>query len=261
MNLAQQFQEIFTVASLVSLLTLSALEIVLGIDNIIFVSIVAGKLPRVQQRRARTIGLLLALVMRIVLLCGIAFLAHLRAPLFYIINNSPYLVFFDPGQTVFAFTIRDLVLFAGGIFLLYKTTLEIHNKMVGGSDEVMSKAKLTVNAAIMQIVLIDILFSFDTILTAIGLVNNVPIMILAVIIGMIIMIAFSGKVSDFIHSSPGINMLALVFLIIIGMLLILQSFHQEIQKEYVYFVMGFVFVVELVNMRLKKNKSGDKEKP
>jgi predicted tellurium resistance membrane protein TerC len=244
MHLIQDFHELFSVASLISLLTLSVLEIVLGIDNIIFISIVSGKLPRVKQGKARTIGLMLALIMRVLLLFSISWIANLKYPLFTI---------FDFGVSG-----RDLILFAGGIFLLYKTTIEIHNKIEGYDEGEMNVKKVSFNAIVLQIVLIDIIFSFDSILTAVGLVSNLLIMIAAVIVAMIIMILFSGKVSDFINDNPTIKVLALSFLLMIGVVLILESFHQHVDKKVIYISIAFSFFVEMLNIRMRRK--GEKRK-
>lgn len=238
MHLAQDFQELFSVASLVSLLTLSVLEIVLGIDNIIFISIVSGKLPKEQQGKARTVGLMLALVMRVLLLFCVSFIAGLKDPLFMI------------GD--FGVTGRDMILFAGGVFLLYKTTVELHNKVQGYEEDEVNAKKATFSGIVFQIVLIDIVFSFDSILTAVGLVNNLIIMILAVIIAMLIMIAFSGKVSDFINRNPTIKVLALSFLLMIGMVLLLEAFHEHVDKRFIYITIAFSLFVELLNIRMRK---------
>ena len=241
MHLAQDFQELFSVASLISLLTLSVLEIVLGIDNIIFISIVSGKLPRATQGRARTIGLMLALIMRVILLFCITWIAGLKDPLFLIVN--------------FGVTGRDIILFAGGVFLLYKTTIELRNKIEGFDETDMKVKKISFNAIVLQIVLIDIIFSFDSILTAVSLVSNLLIMILAVIIAMIIMISFSGRVSDFINDNPTIKILALSFLLMIGGILILDSFHQEINKQFVYVAIAFSLFVEMMNITMRKKEA------
>lgn len=242
MHLQQDFQTLSSAASLISLLTLTVLEVVLGIDNIIFISIVAGKLPRNLQKKARTIGLMLALIMRICLLFSITWVIGMKDPLF---------TFMDFGATG-----RDLILFAGGVFLLYKTTMEIHDKIEGKEEEnKFSLKKLTLNAAIFQIVIIDIVFSFDSILTAVGLVSNLLIMIFAVIIAMFIMLSFSEKVSDFINDNPTIKMLALAFLLMIGMILIIDAFHVPVPKGYVYFSMAFSLLVESLNIRMHKKKS------
>lgn len=240
MDLVSNFEALFSFASLISLVTLAILEIVLGIDNIIFISIIAGKLPRNKQMKARSIGLMLALIMRIILLFSITWVIGLKEPLFYIME--------------FGATGRDLILFAGGVFLLYKTTLEIHNKIEGHEEEGMNIKVFTLNAAVLQIVFIDIVFSFDSILTAVGLVDNVLIMVLAVIIAMIIMILFSGRVSDFINENPTIKMLALAFLLMIGMILVADAFHFHLPKGYVYFSMAFSLLVEALNLRMKKKE-------
>jgi predicted tellurium resistance membrane protein TerC len=240
MHLAQDFHELFSVASLISLLTLSVLEIVLGIDNIIFISIVAGKLPRAKQGRARTIGLMMALIMRVLLLFSISWIVGLKDALFTI------------GD--FGVTGRDLILFAGGVFLLYKTTMELHNKIQGYDEDEMNFKKVSFNAIVMQIVLIDIVFSFDSILTAVGLVTNLLIMILAVILAMVIMILFSGKVSDFINDNPTIKVLALSFLLMIGVVLILEAFHEHVDKKFIYISIAFSLFVELMNIRMRKKE-------
>ena len=247
MHLAENFEALFSLASLISLLTLSILEIVLGIDNIIFVSIIAAKLPRNQQKKARTVGLSLALIMRIALLFSISWVIGLKDPLFFVMD--------------FGATGRDLILFSGGIFLLMKTTLEIHNKIEGHDESERNIKKVTLRSIVFQIVFIDIIFSFDSILTAVGLVSNILIMVLAVIIAMFIMLAFSEKVSDFINKNPTIKMLALAFLLMIGMLLLLDAFHIHVPKEFVYFSMAFSFLVEFLNMRMHRKGANRKKLP
>jgi predicted tellurium resistance membrane protein TerC len=244
MHLTQDFHELFSIASLISLLTLSVLEIVLGIDNIIFISIVADKLPRSRQGKARTVGLMLALVMRILLLFSISWIAGLKDALFTI------------GE--FGVTGRDMILFAGGVFLLYKTTIELHNKIQGYDDTEIKVKKVSFNAIVFQIVLIDIVFSFDSILTAVGLVTNLIIMVLAVIVAMIIMIAFSGKVSDFINQNPTIKVLALSFLLMIGLVLIIEAFHQHVDKKFIYTSIAFSLFVEMMNIRMRKKNDRKK---
>lgn len=242
MDLAQNFQDLFTFEALISMLTLSVLEIVLGIDNIIFIAIIAGKLPeRKDQRKARVVGLSLALLMRIALLFSITWVIALKDPLFYISD--------------FGATGRDLILFAGGVFLLFKTTVEIHEKIEGAGEQEVNVKKLALNAVVMQIVFIDIIFSFDSILTAVGLVNNVLIMVLAVIIAMLIMLAFSERVSDFINKHPTIKMLALAFLLMIGMILIMDALHFHVPKQYIYVSMAFSLLVEGLNMRMRSRRA------
>ncbi|HLC83920.1 MAG TPA: TerC family protein [Bacteroidia bacterium] len=240
MHLAQDFNELFSVASLISLLTLSVLEIVLGIDNIIFISIIAGKLPREKQGKARAIGLALALIMRVALLFSISWIVGLKKAMFYV------------GD--FGVTGRDMILFAGGVFLLYKTTMELHNKIQGYDDDVMNLKRISFNAIVLQIVLIDIVFSFDSILTAVGLVTNLLIMIFAVIIAMIIMIIFSGRVSDFINNNPTIKVLALAFLLMIGAVLILEAFHEHVDKKFIYISIAFSLFVEFMNIRMRRKE-------
>ncbi len=238
MHLTQDLNELFSIASLISLLTLAVLEIVLGIDNIIFISIIANKLPRAQQGRARSMGLMLALIMRIALLFSISWIVGLKDALFFIVE--------------FGVTGRDIILFSGGVFLLYKTTIELHNKVQGYEDEELQVKKISFNAIVLQIVLIDIVFSFDSILTAVGLVTNLLIMILAVIIAIVIMIRFSEKVSDFINLNPTIKVLALAFLLMIGTVLILESLHQHVDKTVIYISIAFSLFVEMLNIRMRK---------
>tara|TARA_R110002049_G_scaffold258433_5_gene434185 strand:+ start:661 stop:1371 length:711 start_codon:yes stop_codon:yes gene_type:complete len=226
----------------ISLLTLTFLEIVLGIDNIIFISIVADKLPKEQQARARNIGLVLAIVIRIFLLMGISYIVHLTNPLFTIFNLD--------------ISVRDLILIAGGIFLLAKSTTEIHDKVSGEEVELTEKkgVKLTVQKAIFQIIILDMVFSFDSILTAVGLSDHLPVMIAAVIISLGVMLAFAGKIAAFINEQPTIQMLALSFLIMIGTLLILDGFHVHVPKGYIYFSLVFSLLVEFLNQRMRKKK-------
>lgn len=229
----------------VSLLTLTFMEIVLGIDNIIFISIVVNRLPHEQQARGRSIGLLLALLCRIGLLLSITWIVGLKASLFSL--NLPWL------SEPFGVSGRDLILLAGGLFLIGKSTTEIHTKLQGEEeDEHGSKGSATMGSIILQIIIIDIVFSFDSILTAVGLVDNVLIMILAVVLSMGVMLAFSGVVADFVNRNPTIKMLALSFLIMIGVMLVMEAFHKEIEKGYIYFAMFFSLVVETLNMRLRK---------
>ncbi len=228
----------------ISLLTLTFMEIVLGIDNIIFISLVAGKLPESEQPRARTIGLLLALVFRVMLLLSITWIVGLKDPLFT-------LSFIPGGWEV---TGRDLILLGGGLFLIWKSTTEIHDKFdVADDTEAEMKAnvaRVTLPAIIAQIVVVDIVFSFDSILTAVGLAREVMVMILAVILSMGIMLAFAGAVSNFVNRHPTVKMLALSFLIMIGMMLVAEGLHQHISKGYVYFAMAFSLLVESLNLRL-----------
>lgn len=234
---------------LTALLTLTVLEIILGVDNIIFISIVSNKLPPAQQPRARLVGLLLAMAFRIGLLLTISWIVQLTAPLFTV----PFIK--AEGKPV-GIGWRDLILVAGGIFLVFKSTLEIHHKLEKSKPQnaTAQGASAAFGAVILQIVLVDAVFSFDSILTAIGLVDEVWVMITAVVISMTIMILFSGAISRFINNHPTLQMLALAFLIMIGVMLIAEGFHQHFNKSYIYTAIAFSLVVELINMRLRKNR-------
>ena len=233
------FIELFSLPeTYVSLLTLTFLEIVLGIDNIIFISILTGKLPENEREKGRVTGLIIALVFRILLLLGISYIAGLVTPLISLFGM--------------AFSGRDLILMGGGIFLIVKSTLEIHNKLEGEEESEKSDKKSKFWNVIFQIVVLDLVFSVDSVITAVGLVKHVSIMIAAIIISMIVMIIFAGKVSDFIHKHPTIKMLALSFLLMIGLLLFVEGFHVEVPKGYVYFAMAFSFLVEMLNIKMRK---------
>jgi predicted tellurium resistance membrane protein TerC len=238
-------ESLFTTDALISMLTLTLLEIVLGIDNVIFITIVAGKLPVNLRKRAQNYGLLIALAFRIALLFAISWVIGLEEDLLHIF-----------GQGLSG---RDLILLGGGLFLLYSTTKEIHHKLEGetkqlpdSDDPDVGKAGLTFGNAIVQIVLLNIIFSFDSVLTAVGLVKEISIMIIAVVASTFIMIAFAAKIGDFVNNHPSIKILALSFLLMIGTLLVAEAFHYEIPKGYAYFAMAFSFLVELLNMRLDK---------
>jgi predicted tellurium resistance membrane protein TerC len=222
-----------------SLITLSVMEIVLGIDNVIFISLVTSKLPAANQNKARQLGLFLALFIRIILLSFIS----------YIVNEMT-----EPIMQVFGHGLswRDLILLAGGLFLLYKSTMEIYELLESGAGEHEKKVNPTFWNVVMQVIVIDIVFSFDSIITAVGLAQDLPIMIAAVIFSMIIMLFFSGAISKFIDKHPSIKLLALAFLLTIGLLLVAESFGQHVSKGYVYFAMAFSILVELLNMRMRK---------
>ncbi|HEX6334644.1 MAG TPA: TerC family protein, partial [Flavisolibacter sp.] len=247
MVLLADFPNLADPGVITALLTLTVLEIILGVDNIIFISIVSNKLPEHQQPRARLIGLTLAMLFRIALLFGITWLIGLTQPLFTV----PF--FKDDGKDIFI-SWKDLILIAGGIFLIFKSTMEIHQKLQKPGPHAQKVAARAFLAVILQIVMVDAVFSFDSILTAIGLVDNVWTMIVAVVISMIIMMLFSGSISRFINKHPTLQILALAFLIMIGMLLVAEGFHQEINKSYVYTAIAFSLVVELINMRLRRNR-------
>lgn len=241
--------------TITALLTLTVLEIILGVDNIIFISIVSNKLPAEQQPRARLIGLLLAMVFRIILLLTITWIIKLIEPLFTI----PFITSAEEPNGI-GISWKDLILIAGGIFLVFKSTLEIHHKLekiTPEKDGATKKAPTVFRAVILQIVLVDAVFSFDSILTAIGLVDEVWVMITAVIISMTIMILFAGAISRFINKHPTLQILALAFLIMIGVMLVAEGFHQHFNKSYIYSAIAFSLVVELINMRLRKREQVD----
>jgi hypothetical protein len=232
-------QALFTTDNLISLFTLTLLEIVLGIDNIIFISIVAGKLPASKQNKARQIGLALAMIVRILLLLCISFIIGLKADLFTINGIG--------------FSGRDLILLSGGLFLMGKTVTEIHEKLEGEADHFEhGKKEKSFVSVIFQIVLVDIIFSFDSILTAVGLSDFVEVMIAAVVISMFIMMVYSRRISIYINRRPSIKMLALCFLIMIGALLVAEAFDVHVPKATVYFGMVFALLVDLLNQRARK---------
>jgi predicted tellurium resistance membrane protein TerC len=226
----------------ISLLTLTVLEIVLGIDNIIFISILSGKLPAHQQRQARQVGLALALVTRVLLLCGLAWVVKLDKP------------FWEGAIASFKLAVsgKDLILILGGLFLLGKSTFEIHEKLEGVDGEKTKTMTATFRGVIVQIMLLDIVFSLDSVITAVGMVQQIPVMIAAVVIAMIVMLVFVNQISDFVDRHPTIKMLALSFLILIGCVLVAEGFHQHISKGYIYFAMAFSVMVEMLNIRMRK---------
>lgn len=224
----------------IALITLTFLEIVLGIDNIIFISIVSAKLPEEQQKKARLIGLGLALATRVALLFGITWLVGLTQPVITIKE--------------FALSWRDIILVAGGMFLIAKSTSEIHHKVEGASEEEnkMLKGKTVFSKAIFQIVVLDIIFSFDSILTAVGLTDQIILMVIAVIVSIVVMMVFASKISDFINRHPTLQILALSFLILIGFMLGIEAFHFHVPKGYIYFAVFFSLLVEVINIRMRK---------
>ncbi len=226
--------------ALIALLTLTVLEIVLGIDNIIFISILSGKLPAEQRKKGRLVGLSLAMVTRILLLFSISLIVKLTEPFF----------------TVFELGIsgRDLILIIGGLFLLAKSTMEIHSKLEGEEEHLNIKAKVSFWGVIIQILLLDIVFSLDSVITAVGMANELIVMIIAVIIAVIFMMFFSGSISDFVEKHPTIKILALSFLLLIGFSLIVEGLHQHIPKGYIYFAMAFSVFVEMLNLKMRKKK-------
>jgi predicted tellurium resistance membrane protein TerC len=231
--------ELLTSENLIALLTLSALEIVLGIDNIVFISILVSKLPQHQQAGARRLGLLLAMGMRIALLLAISWVMGLTKPLFSV---------FDKG-----FTGRDLILLFGGLFLVAKATWEIHDKLEGASHGSGAAPRVvSYGAILLQIVMLDIVFSLDSVITAVGMAKVIEVMIAAVVIAVLVMMAAAGRISTFIERHPTTKMLALSFLLLIGVVLIADGFGQHVSKGYIYFAMAFSLFVEVLNLRLRK---------
>ncbi|RHX90360.1 hypothetical protein DLM76_20280 [Leptospira yasudae] len=232
--------ELLTLDKVVAVLTLTLMEIVLGIDNIVFLSIVSGKLPKNQQNQARNIGLILALGFRIGLLFTVSWLASLTSPLLTVAD--------------FGISGRDLIMLGGGLFLIAKSTSEIHGKVEGieEDDSKSKKEKISFWGVIVQLIILDIIFSVDSIVTAIGLSGQFQVMVAAVVLSMVVMLIFSGTVSDFINEHPTMKVLALAFLIMIGAMLFADGLHFHIPKGYVYFSMAFSLGVELINMKIRK---------
>jgi predicted tellurium resistance membrane protein TerC len=222
----------------IALLTLTALEIVLGIDNIIFISILAGKLPEEQRNRARVIGLAAAMVTRILLLLSLTWIMRLTSPLFTVLGNE--------------ISGRDLILILGGLFLLAKATHEIHQKLEGEIGEGSRRVAPTFKSVIIQIMLLDIVFSLDSVITAVGMADEVSIMIIAVVIAVGIMMVSARPISEFVERHPTVKMLAVSFLLLIGVTLIAEGLGQHISKGYIYFAMGFSVFVEMLNLRLRR---------
>lgn len=224
--------------SWIALATLLALEIVLGVDNVVFISILAGKLPAGQQKRARTMGLALAMFTRILLLLSLSWVVRLTAPLFTIVGHE--------------ISGRDLILIAGGLFLLGKSTHEMHQQLEGDEGEASARVRPTFSGVIVQILLLDIVFSLDSVITAVGMVDRIEIMVAAVVLAMVVMILFAGRISGFVDRHPTVKMLALSFLLLIGTTLIAEGIDQHIPKGYVYFAMAFSLFVETLNQRARK---------
>jgi predicted tellurium resistance membrane protein TerC len=225
----------------IALVTLTVLEIVLGIDNVIFISILAGKLPAADQPRARTVGLGLAMVLRIGLLFSITWIMRLTEPLFTVLRQE--------------ISGRDLILIVGGLFLIAKSTHEIHNKLEGSEATSSVGARAAFWGVIVQILLLDIVFSLDSVITAVGMASHLGIMVTAVVIAVMFMMVFAGPISRFVHDHPTVKMLALAFLLLIGVTLMAEGFDQHISKGYIYFAMAFSVFVEMLNLRLRARSS------
>jgi predicted tellurium resistance membrane protein TerC len=227
----------------IGLLTLTVLEIVLGVDNVIFISILASKLPTEQQARARQLGLGLALITRVLLLLSISWIANLTQPLFSVQG--------------FEVSGRDLILIVGGLFLIGKATFEIHERLEGHDATHDVKAVPSFTAVITQIILLDVVFSLDSVITAVGMVNQVPVMITAVVIAVVIMLLLAGPISSFVDRHPTVKMLALAFLVLIGVNLLAEGFGQHIPKGYIYFAMAFSVLVELLNQAATRRRKAE----
>jgi len=225
--------------SWIALVTLIALELVLGVDNIVFISILAGKLPQSDQSRARTTGIMLAVITRVLLLLSLSWVISLEDALF----TLPY---FNIGISG-----KDTILLGGGLFLLWKSTHEIHEKLEGKEGEASAKVAATFASVIIQIMLLDVVFSLDSVITAVGMVDHIAIMVIAVIIAAGVMIFVAGPIGEFVERHPTIKILALSFLLLIGFTLVVEGLHQHIPKGYVYFAMGFSVMVEMINLRVR----------
>ncbi|KAB2814204.1 TerC family protein [Phaeocystidibacter luteus] len=241
-------EALFTLDALIAFLTLAFLEVVLGIDNIIFISILSNKLPKEQRGRARTLGIILALVFRIAMLLGITWIVKLTDPLW---EAGPMFINEISG--------RDLVLIIGGLFLLAKSTREIHKKVRTEEQhepgQVEKTEKLSLSSVIIQIAILDVVFSFDSILTAIGMTQQIAIMIAAIVVSLVIMLVFAKRIANFIEKHVSLQILALSFLILIGTLLVTEGFGMEVPKGYIYFAVAYSLGVELLNMRADKKKA------
>ncbi|MBK8256148.1 MAG: TerC family protein [Polyangiaceae bacterium] len=233
--------ELLTAESLIAFFTLTGLEVVLGIDNIVFIAILAGKLPVEQREKARKMGLVLAVVSRIILLLSISWVMRLTQPLFEVMGRSV--------------SGKDLILILGGAFLLAKATYEIHHKIDHATDDKKSTAAtVTLRAVLIQVIALDVVFSLDSVITAVGLTPHIPIMIAAVLTSVAVMLALSGAIVSFIEKHPALKILALAFLILIGALLVAEGFHQKIGKGYIYFAMAFSVTVEILQIWATKKK-------
>lgn len=231
---------------LIALVTLTAMEIVLGIDNIIFIAILVGRLPVEQQPKIRNLGIGLALVIRILLLFSISWIMTLKEPLFAVFGQS--------------FSGRDLILLGGGLFLIAKSTFEIHHKVEGDPEHALpedakSKKKVSAGTMLAQILVLDIVFSLDSVITAVGMVSQVSVMVVAMVISMVVMLLSAGKISAFVEKHPTVKILALSFLILIGVMLVAESMGQHVSKGYIYFAMAFSLLVESLNIRYRSKHS------
>jgi len=225
----------------IALLTLTALEIVLGIDNIIFISILVDRLPDHQQKKARLIGLGLAMIMRILLLLSLSWVMGLKDTLFTVMGHEV--------------SGRDLILLGGGLFLIWKSTQEIHHSLTGQTEESEGSTQATMGAVLVQIAILDIVFSLDSVITAVGMADEISVMVIAIVIAVGVMMFFAQAIGEFVENNPTIKMLALSFLILVGTALLGEGMHFHIPKGYIYFAMAFAVVVEMLNLKMRKNKA------
>lgn len=237
----------------ISLLTLTALEIVLGIDNIVFISILASKLPQNQQKKARQVGLGLAMITRVMLLLSLSWIMKLTAPIFNLGNliNVTDVKLLEQ----LAISGRDIILIIGGLFLIYKSTHEIHDKLEGEPDQEVKKKVYSFTSAIIQILILDLVFSLDSVITAVGMADHIEVMIAAVIIAVLVMMVSATAISNFVNQHPTVKILALSFLLLIGVSLLAEGFEQHIPKGYIYFAMAFSIGVEMLNLKMNKKNN------
>jgi predicted tellurium resistance membrane protein TerC len=240
--------ELFTTANLIAFLTLAALEVVLGIDNVVFISILSNKLPEEQRARARRLGLMLALIGRVALLLSLSWVMRLTTPLFPILGHPV--------------TGRDLILLLGGLFLIAKATFEIHERLEGSGVHGARSGKASFGSVLAQILVLDLVFSLDSVITAVGMSSVIPVMVAAVVAAILVMLVFAGAISHFIERHPTVKMLALAFLLMIGVMLLVEGFGKHVEKGYIYFAMAFSLGVELLNLKiLAKSKPVDLRGP
>lgn len=231
-------EQLFSTEGLVSLVTLTFLEVVLGIDNVVFISIIAGRVEQKNQKKTRMLGLGLALIARLLLLLGVGWLISLQ---------NPVLTFNE-----FNLSFRDLILIGGGLFLIWKSVSEIHAKLEGEEHSAKDVKVLTWRGAVIQIMLIDVVFSFDSVLTAVGIVENMWIIVIAIVIALAVMLIFVNTISNFINKHPAMKVLAISFLFMIGTILVIEGLHFHVPKGYMYFSMAFAIIIEIINMKIRK---------
>lgn len=248
----------FTVENVIALVALACMEIVLGIDNIVFLAVVSGRLPKEQQSLARRLGLLLAMAMRILLLLCIAWIMGLDEPIFELTDlgvPESLLERFEHSEPVNAVSWRDLILLAGGLFLIYQSVREIHAKIENHESEHEFSASRSFASALFQIAVMDLVFSLDSVITAVGMVDSIPVMVTAIVLSIAVMMLFANQVSDFVSRHPTITMLALSFLILIGVMLVAEGLGTHIDKNYIYFAMAFALGVEFLNLRMRTRQA------